>query len=182
MRIGIPLIREGGDITLYIPSLLGFGGLESDLVPANSNLVYRVQVQDSDSVFRAQTDSIDSFLAVDSILAEVHESGVRFVIDEIGNGESPTIDNLIEVTFEGRFLDGEVFDSSNSVNFSLSQLIPAWQETVPLINEGGSITIYVPSRLGFGPVGSPTNVSRDDRVIAPNSITVFDIELLSIVN
>ena len=65
-----------------------------------------------------------------------------------------------------------MFDSGNNVQFNLSGLIIGWQEGIPLIAPGGSITLYLPPSLAYGStaVGS----------IPANSILVFTIDLLAV--
>ena len=67
---------------------------------------------------------IDTFLIENNITAEIDTlSGLRYVIHEQGTGKSPVDSSIITVKFEGSFFDGSVFDSSESVTLSLSQLI-----------------------------------------------------------
>ncbi len=124
--------------------------------------------------FAEDVTLIQDYLDTNGIAATVHESGIRYVIASEGSGETADTNDLITVAYEGRLLSGDVFDSSEEARFVLRQLVEAWQLTVPLIQEGGSITIYAPSQFGYGPqrVGS----------IPPNSVLIFDIDLIQIGN
>jgi len=116
---------------------------------------------------------IDNFLEANNIDAQEHSSGLRFIIRDPGGGVSPNSSSAVTVNFEGRLLsDGGVFDQADSVTFELQNLIEGWQIGVPLIKEGGSITLYIPSSLGFGPSGITG--------IPPNSNLIFDIDLLEV--
>lgn len=116
---------------------------------------------------------IDEYLANNSINAEIHSSGLRYVIHDPGDGPSPTTDSTITVAYEGRLLSNEqIFDSSDSLTYPLNQLIAGWQIGVPLISEGGDITLYIPSGYGYGPYGSGN--------IPPNSNLIFDVELKNV--
>ena len=120
--------------------------------------------------------TIDSFLVENDIDAQTDPSGLRFVINNEGNGSQPELCDNVAVTFSGRLLsNGSEFDSAeNPVRFQLVDLISAWQIGIPKIREGGSITLYVPSNLGFG--------DRTAGEIPPNSNLIFDVQLVSVLN
>ena len=124
--------------------------------------------------FAIDAEVIDNFVAENNIenVQIDEDTGLRYVIHEEGTGQSPTLRNFVEATFEGRLIDGTIFDSGK-VERNLDELIGGWQVGLPLIKEGGSMTIYVPSFLGWGCIGSPDE-------IPPNAVTIFDIELLEI--
>ena len=80
------------------------------------------------------------------------------------------------VQYEGKFTDGSVFDSSyqrgEPATFPLGRLIPAWQETIPLMGVGDTIEIAVPADMGYGPKG---------KVPIPGGATLlFTVELLGV--
>lgn len=145
-------------LILLIFSPLLFSCSDDDLSPAE--------------LLAAEVEQIDQFLAAEGIDAVEDPTGLRYVIHTQGTGESPIITDQITVNFEGRLFDGgSVFDAADGVAFPLNALILGWQIGVPNIQEGGSMTLYIPSSLGFGPRG----VSPD---IPPNAITVFDVDLI----
>ncbi|GAB5522571.1 MAG: FKBP-type peptidyl-prolyl cis-trans isomerase [Roseivirga sp.] len=102
-------------------------------------------------------------------------SGLQYKHLQEGTGESPTINSTVTVHYTGKFLDGEVFDSSlNSgqpIEFPLTNVIRGWQEGVQLLKPGGKIELYVPSDIAYGPQGRPG--------IPPNATLIFEIELIS---
>ena len=124
--------------------------------------------------FDKDIEIIDRFLSDNSIDAQIDDnSGLRYVIHEQGTGETASSSDSIKVNYEGRIItDGTVFDSGESVDFLLSSLIAGWQIGIPLIQEEGSITLYIPSIYGFG--------SLQNGSIPPNSVLVFDVELLEV--
>jgi FKBP-type peptidyl-prolyl cis-trans isomerase len=78
------------------------------------------------------------------------------------------------VKYKGYLTNNQVFDETvgnNSIEFSLSGLIPGWQIGIPLLQRGGKGVFYLPSALGYG--------SRYAGTIPPNSVLIFDIELLN---
>jgi len=116
---------------------------------------------------------IEDYLADNNINAEEHESGLYYRIDDAGTGPMPTISDEVEVSYKGYLLDGTVFDQTQgnaTIDFPLSNLIPAWQIGIPLISSGGSITLFSPSSLAYG--------NRQVGSIPANSVLVFEIDLI----
>jgi FKBP-type peptidyl-prolyl cis-trans isomerase FkpA len=123
---------------------------------------------------------IDQYLA-DSGITNVIEtnSGLRIVNHILGFGSYPVSGQTVRINYEGRLLDGTIFDSSydsqTAFQFPIGYgyVISGMDEGVQYIRERGSATIYVPSPLAY------QDQSYGD-IIKPNSILVFDIVLLSI--
>lgn len=119
---------------------------------------------------------IDAFLSQNDIQAIEHETGIRYVMNVEGTGNNPELTDDITVTYEGRFFTGGIFDSnSDGITFPLGQLIEAWRISIPLMKEGGSMTIYAPSGYCYGSQGV-------DGVIPANSNLIFDIDLIEVVD
>jgi FKBP-type peptidyl-prolyl cis-trans isomerase FkpA len=120
---------------------------------------------------------IDNWIAENGIQdVQIHSSEIRYTVNEVGTGTiAPRLSDIVEVDYEGRFLDtGSVFDSNPRLEFILSQTIPGWQIMVREMKEGDSFTIYLPSVYGYGARGSGAGG------IPPNAVIVFDIKLLKI--
>lgn len=102
------------------------------------------------------------------------ESGLQYKVLEMGDGEKPAVENTVQVHYEGRLINGEVFDSSiergEPVEFALNQVIPGWTEGLQLMPEGSRFELYIPSDLAYGPNGSQR--------IGPNQALIFVVELL----
>jgi len=106
------------------------------------------------------------------------DSGLQYQVLEEGEGEvSPGPDDVVTVHYEGRLLDGTVFDSSISrgepVDLPVSGVIPGWVEILQLMQVGDKLKVTIPSELAYGEA-SPSPV------IPPNSILIFEMELLEI--
>ena len=104
------------------------------------------------------------------------ESGLQYMILEEGTGIAPEKMDTVEVNYEGKLLDGTVFDSSyergESVKFPLTRVIKGWTEGICYAKEGGKIRLFIPSDLAYGLRGSGP--------IPANSTLVFDIELIKV--
>ena len=86
----------------------------------------------------------------------------------------PAATDTVEVRYKGTLIDGTVFDETaegaDPARFTLNAVVKGWTEGLQLIGEGGKIELYVPSELAYGENGRPG--------IEPNSVLVFDIDLL----
>ena len=107
------------------------------------------------------------------------ESGLLYRVEREGNGAYPTADtDIVEVHYEGTLRNGEVFDSSYKRNetakFPLNGVIKGWTEGLKYINEGGEITLWIPTELAYG-----TNV-RPGGPIGPNEALKFKVELIKV--
>ena len=105
------------------------------------------------------------------------ESGLQYIVMEPGEGDNPVAADSVEVHYEGRLIDGSVFDSSiergQTVTFGLTQVIPGWTEGLQLMKPGGKFKLIIPPELGYGEGGA-------GQMIGPNATLVFDVELISI--
>lgn len=115
--------------------------------------------------------NIDAYLNFEGIQAQEHPSGIRYTIQDPGNGDQPNLCSTVFVEYRGTLLNGAQFDaSSNIVSLTLNRLIEGWKIGIPLIREGGNITLYIPSVYAYR---SSSNISS----IPPNSSLVFTISL-----
>jgi FKBP-type peptidyl-prolyl cis-trans isomerase FkpA len=104
-------------------------------------------------------------------------SGLIYIPVKEGSGSKPRSSDRVKVNYEGRLLDGTVFDSSSThggpATFPLSGVIPCWTEALQLMKVGGKSRIVCPSDIAYGERGSPPK-------IRPNATLEFDVELLAI--
>jgi FKBP-type peptidyl-prolyl cis-trans isomerase FkpA len=107
-----------------------------------------------------------------------HSSGFYYRITQAGTGKSVVnLCSVVTVKYAGRFTNGTYFDpltpgTTSLASFRLGDVIPGWQKGVPLISSGGKITLFIPPTLAYGAAGR--------QGIPPNSILIFDIELVSV--
>jgi FKBP-type peptidyl-prolyl cis-trans isomerase FkpA len=105
-------------------------------------------------------------------------SGLQYEVLTQGKGtKHPSASDLVEVNYEGKLLDGTVFDSSykrgESISFPLNRVIAGWTEGLQLMTEGAKHRLYIPSDLAYGSRGA----GRD---IGANATLIFDVELIKI--
>ncbi|UDF03416.1 FKBP-type peptidyl-prolyl cis-trans isomerase [Asticcacaulis sp. AND118] len=92
------------------------------------------------------------------------------------NAPKPTARDTVKIHYEGRLIDGTVFDSSFErgmpAAMALDGLVEAWKIAVPEMKTGETWELYVPAQLGYGEMGMGP--------IPPNSVLVFKIQLIGI--
>ena len=101
-------------------------------------------------------------------------SGLMYQILKNGSGASPAAGTLVTVNYTGKFLNGTVFDSTQSqgpVQFRIGQVIPGWNEALVAMKKGEKRLLVIPPELGYGERGYPG-------AIPPNSFLVFEVELV----
>ena len=103
-------------------------------------------------------------------------SGLQYKVLTMGDGEIPTTTQRVKVNYEGRLLDGTVFDSSYKRNqpatFGCNQVIKGWTEALTMMPVGSKWELYIPQELAYG--------DRESGQIPPYSMLIFTVELLSI--
>ena len=104
------------------------------------------------------------------------EDGLQYKIIQEGAGPKPTEKDTVEVHYEGRLLDGTVFDSSyergETATFPLDRVIMGWSEGLQYVQEGGKIELYIPASLAYGKRGAGT--------IPANATLIFTVELIKV--
>lgn len=104
-------------------------------------------------------------------------SGLLYKELSKGNGGKPTLTDTVVFHYEGKFLDGEVFDNTfdkgRPASFPVSGTIKGWEEAFQMMEKGSKWRFIIPSSLAFGEKGNA-------QMIPPNSPLEFEIELLDI--
>lgn len=107
--------------------------------------------------------------------------GIQYKVVKSGpvDGPHPKRSSTIKVRYEGKFLDGRLFDSSKdapdgAATFPLGRLIPGWVTVLPLMRPGDEWLIYLPPEYAYGAAGKD--------IIPPNTPLEFRIELVEVVN
>jgi FKBP-type peptidyl-prolyl cis-trans isomerase FkpA len=104
-------------------------------------------------------------------------SGVIITTVKPGSGPSPTADDQVKVNYEGRLIDGTVFDASSQhgqpLTFKVSGVVPCWSEALQKMSVGAKVKLVCPPEQAYGDRGSPPKIPG-------GSTLVFDVELLAI--
>ena len=129
----------------------------------------------TDTSFEPETEQdIIQYIEDNNLNATRSNSGLYYVINNEGSGARPTSTSNVTVDYKGYFLDGVVFDESNSngISFRLNEVIQGWTEGITYFREGGNGILLVPYNLGYGASGRGS--------IPGGSVLIFNIRLLSI--
>jgi FKBP-type peptidyl-prolyl cis-trans isomerase len=105
------------------------------------------------------------------------DSGLQYKVLKQGDGPKPLATDKVTVHYRGALLDGTEFDSSykrgQPASFQVGGVIRGWTEALQLMNVGSKYQLFIPSDLAYGQRGAGQR-------IGPNSMLIFDVELLSI--
>lgn len=180
-RIGIPPgLEPNSEITFYV-------GVAKMATPEEfrswqANLIVKRQEKE-DSLKKAQLlediAKIDHYLDMNNEEALESESGLRYIVRREGSGRKPLKGDRISFNYTGKLLDGTIFESSQEQGqpfefiFGYGNVIEGLEEGVSLMSKGALYTFYIPSALAYGRKGL-------GNTIMPNSVLIFDVELLDI--
>lgn len=108
---------------------------------------------------------------------KVTDSGLQYKVIKSGSGKSPKESSTVKVHYVGTLLDGTEFDSSYKRNepaeFPVNGVIKGWTEALQMMKVGDKWKLFIPSDLAYGKMGRPS--------IPPNSVLVFEVELIEVV-
>ncbi|RYY49388.1 MAG: hypothetical protein EOO06_07245 [Chitinophagaceae bacterium] len=133
---------------------------------------------------------LQDYFAKNNIKTVKGKLGTYVEIIQPGTGPNADTTNVVSINYTGKTMAGKAFDSNTDPAFNhvrplLANLtsdpnlgmrvVPGWNDGLELLNKGAKAKFYIPSSLAYGPQGN-------GQEIAPNSILVFDIEVLDILN
>ena len=105
-------------------------------------------------------------------------SGLQYLVLKEGTGPKPTLNDKVKCDYEGRLIDGTIFDSSikqgKPIEFAVNGVIAGWTEALQLMNTGSKYRLFIPSNLAYG----DQQMGAD---IKPGSMLIFDVDLIEIV-
>lgn len=122
----------------------------------------------------------EAFLATNAGREDVSvtPSGLQYRVVSMGDGAKPVAANTVRVHYEGKLINGQVFDSSiargEPTEFGLTQVISGWTEGLQLMPVGSTFEFFIPSELAYGPNGPPS--------IGPNQALIFQVQLIDIIS
>ena len=140
-----------------------------------------IQAEKEERLYGANRDAGRKFLAENAKKDGVITlpSGLQYKVLTQGTGAVPTTSDKVKVHYEGRLIDGTVFDASKNhgdepAEFRPTDVIKGWTEALTMMPVGSKWQVYIPYDIAYG--------SRDAGQIKPYSTLVFDIELVGIVS
>lgn len=139
---------------------------------------YFLKLQEEKSEINKQAG--EEFLRINKNKAGITTlpSGLQYETLKQGEGPKPQATDQVKCHYEGRLIDGRVFDSSiqrgQPATFALNQVIKGWTEALQLMPVGSKWRLFLPSELAYG-------TQQAGELIEPNSTLIFDVELLEIV-
>ena len=152
--IGLIGMMAGGSRSLIVPAELGYGDHEIPGIPANSTLLFDIELI-----------SIKAGLTITDI--------------NIGDGKTVEVGDMISIHYTGKLENGNKFDSSIDrgtpfeCTIGVGQLIQGWDIGIVGMKEGGKRTLVIPSELGYGKRGAGAKIPSD-------ATLVFEVELIKV--
>ncbi len=123
---------------------------------------------------------IQQYIKDKGLTAQKTATGLYYVTEKQGDGDKVVPGKKVTVNYTGKLTNGTMFDSSlnpgrEPFSFTIGQhqVITGWDEGIALFNVGGKGTLLIPSALGYGSRGAGGS-------IGPNSVLIFDIEVLKV--
>ena len=163
------LLQEGDKATLKIPPILAYGSAERGAIPANSTLIFDVELL-------KVTEGVKPFdvKGKDTLRTA---SGIKyFIVKENKTGET-TNGKKVSINYSGFLIGGKCFDSSIdraplTAEVGRGKLFPGLDEAISLMRKGEKAKFIIPSKLAFG--------ERGGGPIPPNSDLIMDLEVIDV--
>lgn len=191
---GLRLLSLGDSATIFVPvdSLVKGGQQLPPFLKKGSDLKYTVKILkvQSKTEFekdmaaeqaKAQADAntrktqlpqlIADYVKKSGLPFKTTASGLQYVIDKEGTGETPKTGDVCKCVYVGKFLDGKVFDKSAApLDMPIGGMIPGFNEALLMLKKGGKGTFLIPPQIGYGEAAQGP--------IPANSVLVFEVEAL----
>lgn len=205
---GIQLFPEGAKGTLYIPAKLAFGATgKGTKVPANAPVMYTIEVLDvmdydaydrymqeleekekadflKNEAQQAAFDKqvINEYAKKNNLRLRTLPSGVAFMIKKKGRKNSILPRSYVEFDYEGYLPNGKYFDGEGRRTFKFwmgrGMVIDGIEQGMKHLTEGDEALILIPSKYGYGQRG----IQEADTDIPENSVLIFDVKILKVMN
>lgn len=163
----LQLMNVGDKAKLTIPPSIGYGEQAIGPIPANSTLVFEIEVLSVKPGIRPFDVSKKDTIKL--------PSGLKYVVVKEGTGYQPKIGDMVTIDFSAYFLDGKMFDSSierqQPYSYNIGRWIKGMDEGISFMKKGGKARLIIPSALAFGEQGI-------QNLIPPNTDIVVDVDLL----
>lgn len=130
---------------------------------------------DEAAQFEADIEAIDKYIVENGLAEDTlhHFTGIRYIIKEKGTGIRARAGDPIKVDYSGRLLDDTEFDSGTfNTILNAGNMINGWFQMCLIMDEGDKFTVFLPSRFGYGKLGSGS--------IPPNSPLIFEMHMIRV--
>ena len=170
------LVRALRDMLAGGPTLLTQQEMRETLTEFQKTLVAKQQQMRSATAAKNKAEG-EAFLATNKTSPGVITlpDGLQYLVITNGSGSLPGSNDVVTVNYRGTLLDGSEFDSSykrgQPAQFPVGNVIHGWTEALQLMSVGSKWKLFIPGELAYGEQGRPG--------IPPNSLLVFDVELLA---
>ncbi len=145
------------------------------------SIMQQYMAKESEKLSGANIKEGEAFMAINKTKPGVitTASGLQYKVIKMGTGAKPIDGQMVKVSYEGRLLNGYVFDGTakqggNPVQFNVNGVIAGWTETLKLMPVGSKFQVIIPHQLGYGMQGQGNDIK-------PGHTLDFDIELLDII-
>lgn len=146
---------------------------------AIATLLSLIFISCEDDKPQAQKDDekIKDYISQNNLDMTRHSTGVYYKIYNEGSGTNPGYYSKVKVTYKGYLTNGYVFDEGILDYYALNQLITGWQIGLPMIKQGGSMKLIIPSTYGYPEM---KEYDSEGELVTTHSrpILVFDLTLI----
>ena len=168
---GIALLNVGDKAVLTIPANLGYGSRDMGTIPANSTLIFEVELLGI--VEKPKPYDVSKLDTVTT------ETGLKYIKVKTSEGVQAESGKMVSVHYTGYFENGNIFDSSiergEPITFPLGQkrVIAGWEEGISKLKVGEKARMIIPYQLAYGENGRPP-------AIPAKATLIFDVELVDV--
>lgn len=117
-------------------------------------------------------EEIKAYIAKNKLEAQKSDTGLYYLICKEGEGNHPSPNSSVTISYIAYFTDGKTFDESEKIEIKLSDVIAGWTEGIQHFKEGGEGVLFIPSHLAYG--------DTDYGSIPGGSVLIFDIQLIEV--
>ncbi len=179
--------KRNGSIRIILPSQYAYGKNGIGAIPGNASLDYTIHTLDETKQSQYDDQVINTYLTANKLTGFTKSAGgVYYKIANQGTTGLITSTSTVTLEYTGQLFNGSVFIQALSgagISFKLNTTLPGWQEILPLIQQGGSVRMIIPSASGYGfPDPNNPNVYMPYASVPAFSCLDFNIKVVTVAN